>query len=940
MVITRGSHEASLRFKREVKLNHCCVNEKDVVEGKIRSGAKEEKYSHSYNFRCILDLIGASSKFTLSGKLYILLHIGKYGGRSMVAGAVNNPYDFINPIRSPDRFAGREKELKEIRYYLELSTSESPRYFHMALVGPRSVGKTSLLNMIEYIADNELGLLAFKLSLNEEIVKNDVLFFKEIFDGILTKGAERGMYGGLSGKIYRAFRQAIDTLKIEAEIPLLFGTAYIGFKKENITDVAQHILIHDLKKIHSEAKDKGIPTIVLLFDECDLLAQNRALLQKLRNVFMEVEGYILVISGTEKMFPAISEIFSPIPRFFKRINVGNFEEIKETEECLLKPLNDEEKKAFDKSCILDIHQLSNGSPYEINLIAHYMYRRWREGKNPKIQLSPEVLDDVLNELERLREAGHYEIANKIRNYWRDDLKILISLLEFPKVPEDWLVEYMLLDEIETIQLRDVHVRKSIIKDCVKHLKKDGMIAEEDGKILFKGDQFDVLYLKYLCASKGIRDTKEFFTGIHDDPLLNLHHKFLEGVLLKDLEYYIHTIFDKREKFEGKTGQKFIVGIRGNFPSGEHTILLFSPETQKEFYLGAPNSIRFRVNIRWMREGFVTQIKFKNKDNLEKFKRRLESLKEKLGFLGYEILLKDEISWNLEGIEYSKQGNMEKAMECFDKAIEINPLFKLPWANKADIFLRLKKYDEALNCVNKALEQHPNWTEGLKLKAMILINMGRNEEALEFLERTLKINPEDWSVWDNLGRAYFNLKKYENALKCFDRALELNPKNHELLYLKGVSLASIGKEKEAINCLDKALELNPDSISALLVKGKILLNRSHYEEALNCCDKVLEKEKTNISALGLKAIVLSKLNRYEDAIKCCDKILEIDQNNALAWYNKACFKARLGDLEDALKCLEKAVKIDEKYIEIAKNEEDFSNLNNNEKFIRLINRDHK
>jgi len=26
-----------------------------------------------------------------------------------------------------------------------------------------------------------------------------------------------------------------------------------------------------------------------------------------------------------------------------------------------------------------------------------------------------------------------------------------------------------------------------------------------------------------------------------------------------------------------------------------------------------------------------------------------SLKEKLGFLGYEILLKDEISWNLEGI---------------------------------------------------------------------------------------------------------------------------------------------------------------------------------------------------------------------------------------------------------------------------------------------------
>ena len=296
--------------------------------------------------------------------------------------AVYNPYDFINPIKDPKRFAGREKELKEIRYYLELSTSESPKYFHIALVGPRSVGKTSLLNMIEYMA-NELGLLAVKVPLNAEIVKNDVLFFKEIFDGILTKGAERGMYGGLSGKIYRAFRKAIDTLKIEAEMPLLFGTAYIGFKKENITGVAQNILIHDLKKIHSEAKEKGIPTIVLLFDECDLLSQNETLLQKIRNIFMEIEGYILIFSGTEKMFPAISEVFSPIPRFFKRINVENFKEFKETEECLLKPLNDAEKEAFDRTCIADIHRITNGSPYEINLIAHYMYRRWREGKSQR-----------------------------------------------------------------------------------------------------------------------------------------------------------------------------------------------------------------------------------------------------------------------------------------------------------------------------------------------------------------------------------------------------------------------------------------------------------------------------------------------------------------------------------------------------------------------------
>jgi hypothetical protein len=50
----------------------------------------------------------------------------------------------------------------------------------------------------------------------------------------------------------------------------------------------------------------------------------------------------------------------------------NFREFKEVEEALLKPLDNEEKAAFDNSCIADVYRITNGSPYEINLIAHYM----------------------------------------------------------------------------------------------------------------------------------------------------------------------------------------------------------------------------------------------------------------------------------------------------------------------------------------------------------------------------------------------------------------------------------------------------------------------------------------------------------------------------------------------------------------------------------------
>jgi len=70
-----------------------------------------------------------------------------------VATAYINPYDFGKPVRDPRLFAGRQKELEEIDYYLELSKSAQPVFHHLALIGHRAAGKTSVLNMIEHIVE-------------------------------------------------------------------------------------------------------------------------------------------------------------------------------------------------------------------------------------------------------------------------------------------------------------------------------------------------------------------------------------------------------------------------------------------------------------------------------------------------------------------------------------------------------------------------------------------------------------------------------------------------------------------------------------------------------------------------------------------------------------------------------------------------------------------
>jgi len=686
------------------------------------------------------------------------------------------------------------------------------------------------------------------------------------------------MYGGLKSKTYRLFRKLIDLFEVSIELPLLFGKAYVGKKKkgENV-GLSQHVVTHDLGELFSEAKKHNIPGIVLLFDECDLLAQNETLLQKLRNVFQGVDGYMLVFSGTEKLFPTLSQVFSPIPRFFKRIDVGNFKNVTETRECILKPLSKDEKKLVDNNSIFEIHSFTGGSPYEVNLVAHYMYKRYKESGIKCIKLTVEVLDDVLEELERLRAKGHHEIASKIRRCWVPHLKILIALLEFGRCDIKSLARYMLLEELHSLTPKKAVDVASINEENIKILiERDLIGVTEEGKLFFKGDQFDLLYLKYFALANGI---PKFFVGLSTEPIMNLHHK-LQGIFCQDIaEYEFMAMFDKTEIIPriGK-GRLFVGGIYGTFQKGE-TRTLLSDEIHKRFYLGSEKSLRFRVNVEYLKTGFVVQVTFTSKEDKKLVEYRVKSLMNKLELAGIKILLDDEISWNNKGAELLRKGKFADSIPMFDKAIEINPMFELPWLNKARALFYMKKYDEALECCEKTLNIRPNFSEAWELKGRILFHMKDYNAALPCFKRAVEIDPENWLAWDNQGRTLFNLERYKEAIICFDKVLEDKPDNVDVLRLKAIALMRIGLFKVAARSWNAILEVRPENIEALEAKGICLLQSGRLEESIESFNEVLKYDPGNVSALYNKACALSRSNKVDVALKCLEKAILIDKNVA-------------------------------------------------------------
>lgn len=94
--------------------------------------------------------------------------------------------------------------------------------------------------------------------------------------------------------------------------------------------------------------------------------------------------------------------------------------------------------------------------------------------------------------------------------------------------------------------------------------------------------------------------------------------------------------------------------------------------------------------------------------------------------------------------------------------------------------------------------------------------------------------------------------------------------------------------------------------------------------------------TGLQPVGLaKAPVnsnaLDNLGRYEEAIDCYDKCLDLNCNDAHAWYNRPCSKVKKSDIENGLADLKKAIEIDKKYMELAREDEDFESIRNDERF---------
>ncbi len=256
---------------------------------------------------------------------------------------------------------------------------------------------------------------------------------------------------------------------------------------------------------------------------------------------------------------------------------------------------------------------------------------------------------------------------------------------------------------------------------------------------------------------------------------------------------------------------------------------------------------------------------------------------------------------------------DAAVDCYKKAIAVDP-FQSPFhSNLASLYLRQGNVDQAIGELYQAYLIRPEELNHAERLANIFLQKGDMDKSLYFFQQVAKRNPNEPGYYNNIG-AILNKKGMQNeAIDAFKKAIHLNPK--EPIYQDNLArlCLSMGKNEEAVLWYKKLIDLNPSVVDYHNNLGYTYKRMGQFENAVHAFQKAVAMKPDNPVFTHNLASTYVDFGRQADA------------KNLLQTFTKTCpghnylgihlLLANLfvqdAEWENAVAECTKAIKIDEK-----------------------------
>jgi tetratricopeptide (TPR) repeat protein len=262
-------------------------------------------------------------------------------------------------------------------------------------------------------------------------------------------------------------------------------------------------------------------------------------------------------------------------------------------------------------------------------------------------------------------------------------------------------------------------------------------------------------------------------------------------------------------------------------------------------------------------------------------------------------------WRSLGNLHVKRDEHDKALEAFQRAIDVDPRDSANFEERAEYLTTRLDWERALPDAEAALALN-RCADNHRMRGVILYNLERAKEAIADLEAAVRLDPRSFECWLTLAKMRMKSGNEVGALAAYDRAIEIKGDVAEAWLYRAAMKRTTGDREGALADAERAVALDAKSANAHFQLGESLMALSRFPEAAVAFGDADRLDPTDEEHLCGRARAVHCTGDVEGSMPIFQEVLKRFPDHPCAhvavgvyWFDRAKYRDALRHLERAL-----------------------------------------
>lgn len=247
---------------------------------------------------------------------------------------------------------------------------------------------------------------------------------------------------------------------------------------------------------------------------------------------------------------------------------------------------------------------------------------------------------------------------------------------------------------------------------------------------------------------------------------------------------------------------------------------------------------------------------------------------------------DSEIYNYLGLISFERKKYDSAGYYFKQALELNQTEPDIWTNIGNLYKARGNIDRAVEAYDKALQLDQSNAVAMYNLAL-LAKEYKNEDAVTVFSKVIEANPGLPEAYEHRALAQFNNGIYDEALNDYNAAISLDTHDPDKYFNRALILEKLKQFENAYNDLTIALELGGDRAKVYFNRGNVLFKSNDFQGAEADYTLAITYNFTNPQAFYNRALARLNLGKDEDACNDLIEAVSRGMDKARSTYENVC-----------------------------------------------------